>query len=369
MSSGDQSISRSGFSAEATGAVAAAAQLDREGRHTDAINVLSAAARQGDVAAKGRVGARILIGDRAPALPAQGVSLIAEAAHDGDAESAALAAVLAGAGAFRPQSWDDALDWLARAAELGSAPAQGQLAVLARDHGLTDAQAAAAAPPSSWQAVRARIDLPALLAPPPGEDLAAEPLVRRFAGFASPEACDWLIARAGERLSRATVYDGYSEQNEVAEVRTNSIRIFGLLETDLVQLLLQARMAAAVGAPPTHMEALSVLHYAEGQQISDHYDFIRPEAPGYAAEIARHGQRAVTFLVYLNESYEGGETEFPKLGVRHKGVRGEGLFFVNALASGAPDLRSAHAGRPPRNGEKWIVSQFIRSRPFMPGAV
>jgi prolyl 4-hydroxylase len=73
----------------------------------------------------------------------------------------------------------------------------------------------------------------------------------------------------------------------------------------------------------------------------------------------------VTFLIYLNDDYLGGETEFPRVGVSHKGRRGEGLFFVNALDDGAADLRTLHAGRSPASGAKWIVSQFMRDRPTL----
>jgi len=48
----------------------------------------------------------------------------------------------------------------------------------------------------------------------------------------------------------------------------------------------------------------------------------------------------------------------------HKGRRGEGLYFVNANDGGA-DVRTLHAGLRPRAGEKWIVSQFVRSRPVL----
>jgi hypothetical protein len=116
------------------------------------------------------------------------------------------------------------------------------------------------------------------------------------------------------------------------------------------------------------MESPSILHYAVGQQFRDHYDFVDPATPGYEALIAQHGERIVTFLLYLNDDYEGGETAFPSLGLSHKGARGEGMFFTNALPAGGPDRRVLHAGRPPTRGEKWIVSQFIRSRPFVPGA-
>jgi prolyl 4-hydroxylase len=105
-----------------------------------------------------------------------------------------------------------------------------------------------------------------------------------------------------------------------------------------------------------------VLHYEVGEQITEHFDFVNPRMPSYDEEIRRRGERIITFLIYLNDDYEGGETDFPLLGVRHKGRRGQGLFFVNALPSGGPDSRTVHAGRPPTRGEKWLLSQFIRSR-------
>ena len=96
-----------------------------------------------------------------------------------------------------------------------------------------------------------------------------------------------------------------------------------------------------------NMEAPAVLHYAVGEQITDHFDFVDPDTPNYAQELARNGQRVVTFLVYLNDDYEGGVTGFPTLGFSHKGRRGEGLYFVNALPDMQPDLRMVHTGIPP----------------------
>jgi len=126
----------------------------------------------------------------------------------------------------------------------------------------------------------------------------------------------------------------------------------------------QARMAVACGVPEQMLEAPSVLHYSPGEQIQNHYDFVDPKTTDdYAAEIARNGQRVITFLIYLNDDYEGGETAFPDLDLVHKGRRGEGLYFVNAFPDLSPDMRMVHAGRPPTRGEKWIVTQFVRSRP------
>src|SRR5690606_35436408 len=122
------------------------------------------------------------------------------------------------------------------------------------------------------------------------------------------------------------------------------------------------RIAFATGLPVVNMEGATVLHYDVGEQITNHYDFVDPSIPDYEDEVRVRGERVITFLGYLNDDYDGGETDFPRLGVRHKGRRGDGLYFVNALSTGAPDLRSLHAGRPPLRSEKWILSQFVRNR-------
>jgi hypothetical protein len=76
------------------------------------------------------------------------------------------------------------------------------------------------------------------------------------------------------------------------------------------------------------------------------------------------GQRIATFLIYLNDDFEGGETVFPKAGLSVRPAKGDALFFANVDEAGAPDPRSLHAGLPVAAGEKWIVSQWIHNRPF-----
>jgi hypothetical protein len=186
--------------------------------------------------------------------------------------------------------------------------------------------------------------------------------VHAISDFVSAAVCNWVIGRAHGRLGRAQVYDPVSGQNRVGSTRTNSVANFGIAEVEVLDVLLQSRMALACGIPARNMEAPATLHYSVGEENSDHYDFVNPEIPNYADEIARNGQRVATFLVYLNDDYEGGETSFPRLGFKYKGRCGDGLFFLNALSEINPDLRMLHAGLPPTRGEKWLVSQFIRSR-------
>lgn len=349
-------------------ALAVAAAHDAAGHHDAAVDVLAAATQRGDLAAMTELGKRLLVGDRAPALPADGAGLLRDACRLGSAEAAMRLAVLTALGCHTRRSLTEALELLVAAAERGSVLAQGQLAALCGDRELAlSTTTGGKAPTGLWRSMSRRIDVAAWSAAPAGRTLSHSPLVRCFEHFVTPSICDWLIARAGGRLQRARVYDTQRGADVENAHRSNSIAEFSLADADLVHVALQTRMAVACGAAIEQMEAPAVLHYDVGEQINNHFDFINPQTPGYADEIARRGERVVTFLVYLNDSYAGGETEFPKLQLKHKGERGGGLFFVNALTGGGPDLRTLHAGRPPLSGEKWIVSQFIRDRRVLPG--
>ena len=324
-----------------------AAQHDAAGRYREAIDALARGTQRGDLGCKRQLGKRLLTGDRAPALPAEGAKFLQEAAVAGDPEAAARIAALTALGHHFRQDWEGGLRWLAAAAKRGWEPAREQLRVLA--NGTPD------------------IDLSIWLSVAPVQELSAEPRVRALDAFITPAFCEWLITRARGRLTRARVYDPVSREDVVRATRSNSVANFGLADVELLDVVLQAKMSLASGVPMNQMEAPAVLHYAAGEEASDHFDFVNPDIPDYAQEIARNGQRIMTFLVYLNEDYEGGETDFPKLGICNKGRRGQGIYFVNAHTDMQPDRRMLHAGRAPTRGEKWLVSQFIRSRPTRSG--
>lgn len=348
--------------------VLAAERLDAEGNHHEAVNALARATGAGDVEGMTRLGKRLLVGDRAPAMPAEGVSFIADAARAGGAEAAALLAMLVAGGIHRKQNWRDALALLLTAAERGWLPARRQLCALSGDAGLAaEGLSTPEVPAALWRKLAGTIDLGFWAEAPEAVPLSADPVVRSLPGFLPPAVCRLFVDRAAGRLGRARVYDSLKREETTHRTRTNTAATFGLVETDVVQLLVQARMARACGLPAGNMEAIAVLHYAVGEEITNHYDFVDPRSPGHDREIATRGQRVVTFLVYLNADYEGGETAFPKLGIRHRGAAGDGLFFVNARVDGTADLRTVHAGRPPSRGEKWVISQFIRDRRQIPG--
>ena len=337
-------------------ALTLAAEHDLAGRHDDAINALARATQAGDLDAMTELGKRLVIGDRGPLLPRDGAGFLIDAFKGGHAEAALKLATLTALGAHVEQSWPGALAFLVFAAQRGSESARGQLRALAgkaADVGDGEQQ---------WLRLAQRVDLDYWMSAPAGETLWADPLVRVYRDFVPDSACAWLIERARPNLKRALIYDPVGGKDIADHMRTNSAAGFDLMHADLVQVAVQCRMSAAVGLSVHQMEGPTVLHYAKGEQITNHYDFVNPRIPNYDAEIKQRGQRIITFLVYLNDDYEGGETDFPSLGLRYHGAKGQGLYFTNALPNGEPDLRMVHAGLPPKDNEKWLMSQFIRNR-------
>jgi len=318
-------------------------------------------AERGDATAMGQLGSRLLIGDRAPLEPEAGFTWIERGAAGGDAAALESMATLSGIGAFAPQSWPLAFDYLARAAERGSATAQAQIRLLA-------AGPDAAAPltsTESWAALAGRIDIAAWIAPPPRKPLWEAPRIRMAERFASAPVCDWIKARAQGRMRPAMMYDGETKTEQVDPHRTCSDYQFDILNTDLVLLLVRARIAEVTKLPTVAMEPPRVFHYALGEKINPR---IGNAVEGYGPEGGYLGDRIVTFLLYLNDGFDGGELDFPKAGVRFKGVKGDGIYFAHVDASGQQDRLSLHAGLVITRGEKWVMSQWIHDRPFgVPG--
>jgi prolyl 4-hydroxylase len=273
------------------------------------------------------------------------------AIREGDPEAHALMALLRGAGVGAPQDWSAALGHLEAAAIAGSVAARGQLAVLG--------QAGAA---DDWPALCASIRAEDWTAPSHKQVLSAAPRIVAIDDFISRGVCDWIIALSRGRTAPAMVFGHDVSAAEADAGRSNSAFEFGFLDLDLVMLLVRARIAATIGFPAAAFEPTQVLHYQTGQRFARHHDYLDPSLPGHAADIALRGQRAITFLIYLNEDFDAGETHFPHVGVRRRCGSGGALYFGNVDPTGTPDRRTLHEGLAPTRGEKWLLSQWIRNR-------
>ena len=322
----------------------AARGLEAAGRALEATDLLRGAAATGNVAALAALGKHLLI--HRPDCAGEGLSALSAAAQGGSGEAAHLLAVFIAEGVGFPQNWQAAFAALQHAAELKWLPAQRELEFLIREFGRTGLK---------------DLDLSRWLQAPPAHLISPTPRIFAVKNFASPRMCDWLIELAQPRLKAAQTYDPETGVGHYESSRNNSDCHLILPYSDLVLALVRARVAALIQMPPRFFEPPTMLHYKPGETFSPHYDFLDDTKPGLSKEIAQNGQRVLTFLLYLNEGFDGGETEFPLVGVRHKGNKGDALCFWNVMQDGSPDRRTLHAGLPPTRGEKWLLSQWVRN--------
>jgi len=273
-----------------------------------------------------------------------------EAAKAGNPQALTALAHAQAVGFLTSRNVDLALDNLARAASVGWPDALRELQFLARK------------PVSNAAKLRSAVNVKALQKPPQRRALLEAPRVRVFERFATPDECDWLIARGRSGLAPARVYEDSGAAMRSHEGRTNTEADFELEASDIVLSLIHDRIARATAVPVEHFEVAKLLHYDPGQTFMRHSDFLKPGAD-MDAEIEARGQRVATFLLYLSDDYDGGETEFIDVGFKFKARKGDALMFLNVDANGEPDPMSMHAGVPTTRGEKWVLSLWLRGKP------
>jgi hypothetical protein len=327
-----------------------------QGRHAEGAQVLGQAASAGHVPSMSLLGGQLLSGRGVASDVATGGRLILRAAELGSGFACATAATLFARGYSGAADWPRALDYLQRAAELGFEPAQSQLRLLSGYKAGID-----------WKKLRRAVDIAAWRRFPAPLALSEAPLIRAAPGLLSPELCDALIAQARPHLGPAPVYNELRGGNTTADARRHSSAALSrITDIDLVTEAVCNRVCALAGVTADQAESMQVLHYRPGEYFAPHLDCWNPEFEGHVETLRKYGQRVFTVLVYLNDDFEGGETEFLALRTRHKGQRGDALMFRNVAEDGLPDPRTLHAGRPPTQGEKWLLSVWIRDRALPP---
>lgn len=188
---------------------------------------------------------------------------------------------------------------------------------------------------------------------PEREVIRETPLICRFPTLFTEQECNFLGRLAEPLFEPANTVEEYTHREIRNPIRTSDTAAFPWVGENPTVHALNRRIAKASGTAPEQGETLQVLRYRAGQQYRPHTDAI----PGLA------NQRVMTMLVYLNDDFEGGETDFPELGITIRPKQGEGLLFRNVDARGTPDPTLLHAGVPVRSGTKLLASRWILEHP------
>jgi prolyl 4-hydroxylase len=186
--------------------------------------------------------------------------------------------------------------------------------------------------------------------------ISQDPYIALYQGLFSPAECRYLAVLGTPWLGKASVLNLAGVGRLDDQIRDAESCSIPHLAEDLVVHSINRCIAAATGTPWVNGEPLNILKYSPGQQYKPHHD-------GTGADNV--SVRKLTALIWLNEQFESGETDFPKIKVRVRGSVGDMLVFSNVRATGQIDERMIHAGLPVTEGVKWMASRWIQSGPYL----
>ena len=103
--------------------------------------------------------------------------------------------------------------------------------------------------------------------------------------------------------------------------------------------------------------------YEIGQEYKYHNDYF------WGSDVDKYcnvsGQRTYTCMIYLNDNFEGGETDFWYLGIKINPKIGKAVFWKNSEGLGNENKGSLHAGSPVISGEKMIITKWFREKQYV----
>lgn len=186
--------------------------------------------------------------------------------------------------------------------------------------------------------------------------ISADPYIALYPQLFSHAECKYLAVLGTPWLEKAYILDLEGQGRMDERVRdAHSCSIPNMAE-DLVVQAVNRCIASATGTQASWGEPLNIIKYTPGQQYRPHHD-------GTGSDNV--SVRVLTALIWLNDQFEGGETDFPKIKVRVRGNVGDMLVFRNTRDNGEFDERMIHAGLPVTEGVKWMASRWIRGEPFL----
>jgi len=170
--------------------------------------------------------------------------------------------------------------------------------------------------------------------------------------FCSRDEADYLISRAGKRLTDSRITIGKNQVKDPYRKSQTAI-IFDPYNKDPAVLRVIQRAAMLLGIPADHVESVYVTRYRSGEYYKVHHD----------AYEGFDGDRLYTTLIYLNnmKEEEGGGTVFEKLNVGVRPKCGRAVMWTNTNPDGTKHPEVVHEALPVAPGaEKWVIQLWFR---------
>lgn len=176
-------------------------------------------------------------------------------------------------------------------------------------------------------------------------------------------AADFVKSILQTEFRPSTIYPQGQDSTAAAvqdPFRTSGEKVGGILLESGMERLLGGKVRTAarsfgVSDCVEETDRWNVIKYEEGQEFKLHTD-CWDNVKGAGSD-----QRVLTALIVLQQANEGGETIFPNLGLSIRPPAGTMLVWHNT-SGGACNPLLVHAGMPPQNGTKIVMTKWYRGR-------
>lgn len=175
--------------------------------------------------------------------------------------------------------------------------------------------------------------------------------------FLSANECDKLVNYS--KTQDLIISETLGEYGNVTSDYRKSEQMWITDEQNIIAKKISDFCESILNLPKENMESAQLVKYDVSGYFKEHYDSEPDKTKNNNIK-----DRAHTFIVYLNDVEEGGETRFPKINLNIKPKKGTAMYFKTLMPNGVLLEKSLHQGMPIICGEKYIVNKWIHLNKF-----
>jgi len=196
--------------------------------------------------------------------------------------------------------------------------------------------------------------------------LSEEPWIVQFDNFFTTEDAAGVLSTVSGRWERSTDTGAMNEFGEsgriVSKARTSeNAWCRSDCENHPATQSIINKIVDVIGIPYENFESFQILKYSVGQFYRTHHDMSERQTLIVA------GPRILTFFLYFSDVEEGGETNFPRLGISVKPKLGRAILWPSVMDHNnlKQDARTYHQALPVIKGTKFAANSWIHLYNFV----
>ena len=181
-------------------------------------------------------------------------------------------------------------------------------------------------------------------------------ILRTIDSFLSEEQCDYIIGLIDKNHHKSTVA---SSGNTLYEEHSRNSSTCFLSNSDKVVSEILDKIASELNLDKSLAEGIQGQLYEPGQYFKKHHDWFS------GADLQKHcsekGNRSHTLMIYLNDDFEGGKTDFSNISYTAQPKKGRAITWTNLKSDGSGDTDALHEGQQVLSGKKYIITSWWRT--------